>query len=576
MIKSIFTKSLFFCVLTLQFSCKKISKEKQPIALNNEAQFEWFEYTGNDSIYNALEKKENEYYNPILAGFNPDPSICEADGSYYLITSSFTYFPGMPIYKSSDLVNWKLIGHVITRKDQANFSGQRVSRGMFAPTIRYHEGTFYVICTNVDDGGNFIVTSKNPEQGWSDPIWLPEINGIDPDLFFDDDGKVYITHNGPPPNNKSLYDGHRAIYIWEYDLETKKIVSDSTLLVNGGTDISKEPVWIEAPHIFKRNNYYYLFCAEGGTAYNHSEVVFRSKHILGPYESFNSNPILTQRHLPRDRPNQITTAGHADLVVLPNGEWWAVYLGCRPYDEEYYNTGRETFLLPLQWKNDWPIFENGLNPHPFVNKKPDLPNTIAELTPVNGNFTWKDEFDENYLDLNWNFVKTLDTVWYKIKDGKLIISPLSENIHGLSNFSSLVRRQQHKTFEAITKFSFSPDSTSQTAGLFAFQNEKYYLLLGTRLNKNSEVEIFVEKNAGSEPEILASNIVGGIPEYFIFKIEGKTRYYDFYYKTKAEDNWKLLAEGVDASNLSTKIAKGFVGTMIGIYASNQHFIDFKE
>ena len=173
-------------------------------------------------------------------------------------------------------------------------------------------------------------------------------------IFFDEDGKVYITHNGTPPNNVSQYDGHRAIYTFKYDIVNHKIVGESKLIVNGGTDMSKKPVWIEGPHIFKKEDFYYLICAQGGTGYNHSEVVFRSENVLGPYESYENNPILMQTHLDSNRKNEISTTGHADFVQLSNGDWWAVFLGCRPYGMELYNTGRETFMMPVEWKNGWP------------------------------------------------------------------------------------------------------------------------------------------------------------------------------------------------------------------------------
>ena len=560
-------------MISLQaISCKKISEEKQSIALNNAAAFDWFEYKGKDSIYFQLNKTENDYLNPILSGFNPDPSICKANDAYYLITSSFTYFPGMPIYKSTDLVNWKLIGHVITRESQADFSGAGISRGMFAPTIRYHKGTFYVICTNVSGVGNFIVTTKNPKGEWSDPIALPEIDGIDPDIFFDDDGKVYITHNGPPPNNEPKHDGHRAIYTWEFDLENQKISSEQHLLVNGGTDMAKKPVWIEAPHIFKKEGFYYLICAEGGTAYNHSEVVFRSKNVFGPYESYKGNPILTQRHLPQDRPNQITTTGHADFVELPNGDWWAVYLGCRPYNVDYYNTGRETFLLPVTWKDGWPTFEEGKEPHPFIHKRPELPLSQEPIDPLNGNFTWKDDFAKDSLNLHWNFIRTPKETWYTIHDNHIFIEPREDNIHTQTNFSFIGRRQQHLQFEVSTKFVFENSNPKQAAGLVAFQNEKHYLFIGKRINAENKQEVFLEETNDDVTQILAVQDLGDNQKELFVKIEGDIHYYSFYCKTNPNQEWKPLKEMVDASLLSTKEAGGFVGTYLGMYASSNHFI----
>jgi xylan 1,4-beta-xylosidase len=565
---------LTFFLVSLN-SCKKIFHKTQPIAFSSDAGFDWFRYEGNDAVFKTISKSEDEYISPILAGFYPDPSICRVGDKFYLINSSFAYFPGLPISESTDLVNWKQIGYVIDRKDQADFSGAGVSGGMYAPTIRYNKGVFYVICTNVSGAGNFIVTAKNPQGPWSNPILIPEINGIDPDIFFDEDGKVYITHNGPPPNNISLHNGHRAIYSFEYDVEKQKMIGESKLIVNGGTDMAKKPVWVEGPHIIKKDGFYYLICAQGGTGYNHSEVVFRSKNVFGPYESYENNPILTQSHLSPNRKNEISTTGHADFVQLPNGDWWAVFLGCRPYGSDLYNTGRETFMMPVEWKNGWPEIVGGNKPLPFVNKKPNLPSSKEVVLPRTGNFVSRDDFNGDKLGFEWNFIRTPLEKWFELNDGKLYIKPRKESIHTVANFSFIGRRQQHSQFEASTKFSYTLTNTMQTSGLVAFQNEKQYLLLGKRLNTDGKIEVFLEEtttkiNNGS-PTILAKNILRGKSKDLYLKMEGKGRYYDFYYRTSEKEEWILLAKDVDASLLSTKEAGGFVGTYLAMYASENHF-----
>ena len=220
-----------------------------------------------------------QYTNPILCGFYPDPSICRAGEDYYLISSTFAYFPGIPVFHSRDLVNWKLIGHVMDRAEQMNLLGFGVSRGIFAPSIDFHKGIFYITCTLVDGGGNFVVTATNPAGPWSNPEWLPEINGIDPSLFFDDDGKTYLVYNSIPPDNKSLYDGHRTIRMRSFDLQHLKVSGEEIILINGGTSLANKPRWIEGPHIIKKSGYYYLIAAEGGTGYDHSVVAFRSQFI---------------------------------------------------------------------------------------------------------------------------------------------------------------------------------------------------------------------------------------------------------------------------------------------------------
>ena len=556
-------------------SCKKISQKPQSVVYSDYAVFEWFDYKGKDDAYANVSKSESDYLNPILAGFYPDPTICRVEDKFYLVNSSFCYFPGLPIFESTDLVNWKQIGHIIDRPEQANFDASRLSGGMYAPTIRFNKGIFYVICTNVSGVGNFIVTAKDPAGPWSDPIALPEVNGIDPDLFFDEDGKVYITHNGSPPNNISLHDGHRAIYMLEYDLEKQKTTTTPKLVINGGTDMAKKPVWIEGPHVIKKDGFYYMICAQGGTGFNHSEVVFRSKSIYGPYESYAENPILIQSHLDPKRKNEISTTGHADFVELPNGDWWAVFLGCRPYEGDLYNTGRETFLMPVAWKNNWPTIVGGNKAIPVINKKPDLPISKEKAESLNGNFVWHDDFEKSKLDLKWNFVRTPTEKWYDLKDGKLFIKPRKESIHTETNFSFIGRRQQHLNFEVSTTFDFTPKDTMQAAGLTAFQNEKHYLLIGKRLNSDNKLEVFVEKAASKfhngKPKILAKKELGADAKKLFVKIEGKGRNYDFYYKTKEKEDWVLLLKNVDGSILSTKEAGGFVGTYLAMYASENHF-----
>ncbi|MBL0736722.1 glycoside hydrolase family 43 protein [Flavobacterium sp. GN10] len=556
-------------------SCKKISQKSQSVVYSDYASFDWFDYRGNDDAYQNLRKSDVDYLNPVLAGFYPDPTICRVEDKFYLVNSSFCYFPGLPIFESTDLVHWKQIGNIIDRPEQADFGNSRLSGGMYAPTIRYNKGTFYVICTNVSGVGNFIVTAKNPAGPWSNPIVLPDVNGIDPDIFFDEDGKVYITHNGPPPNNVSLHDGHRAIYMLEYDLEKQKTTRSPKLVINGGTDMSKKPVWIEGPHVIKKNGFYYLLCAQGGTGFNHSEVIFRSKNIYGPYESYANNPILTQLHLDQNRENLVSTTGHADFVELPNGDWWSVFLGCRPYEGDFYNMGRETFMMPVEWKNDWPEIVGGNEPIPMIHKHPNLPLSKEKIEPLNGNFVSKDDFDSSKLDLKWSFIRTPKEKWYDLINGSLLIKPRPESIHTETNFSFIGRRQQHLKFEASVKFEFNPKDNLQAAGLTAFQNEKHYLLIGKRMNTDHKMEVFVERTAdkinNGKSEIIAKKELLDSDKPLFVKIEGNGRWYSFYYKTTEKQDWILLIEDVDGVILSTKEAGGFVGTYLGMYASRKHF-----
>ncbi|HEY0356675.1 MAG TPA: family 43 glycosylhydrolase, partial [Flavisolibacter sp.] len=369
-----------------------------------------------------LKAQDGYYHNPILAGFYPDPSICRAGDDYYIVNSSFAYFPGLPIFHSKDLVSWKQIGHAMDRPEQLNTMGENVSRGLFAPAISYHKGIFYIVCTNIDKGGNFVITAKDPAGPWSDPVWLKEVNGIDPSLFFDDNDKAYIIYNSIPPNNQSLWDGHRTIRMFDFDYQNLKLTGEEKLIINGGTDISKKPVWIEGPHIYNINGWYYLMCAEGGTGDNHSEVIFRSKNVYGPYEPFQGNPILTQRHLDPKRPNPVTTAGHADLVETPDGKWYAVFLGCRPYEDNHYNIGRETFLMPVRWENEWPIITKGDEGFQFQYPLPQPQINPDPVNPFSGPIHFRDEFSNKPLDHRFIFLRTPSEKWWSTSEKRSRIS----------------------------------------------------------------------------------------------------------------------------------------------------------
>src|SRR5690606_23113252 len=211
--------------------------------------FDWFEYTGRDAAFEA-EVPEGSFRNPVLSGFHSDPSVVAANGKFYLVASTFTFFPGIPVFESEDLVHWKQVGNAIHRPEQLDFDGLGVSRGVFAPATEFHDGTVYVVNPSVDAGGHFIVTATEPAGPWSDPIWLPTIGGIDPSLFFDDDGKVYIL-NTDEPEVAVRYDGHRAIWLQEIDIASGKPFGPRKVLIDGGVKPEENPIWIEGPHIYK-------------------------------------------------------------------------------------------------------------------------------------------------------------------------------------------------------------------------------------------------------------------------------------------------------------------------------------
>lgn len=524
----------------------------------------------------SFSQKEAQYTNPILSGFYPDPSICRVGNDYYLVNSTFSYFPGIPVFHSTDLVNWKLIGHVITRAEQMDFTGKGVSRSLFAPTIRYHDGLFYLTCTMIDGGGNFVVTAKDPAGPWSNPMWIP-IDGIDPSLFFDDDGQCYITYNSIPPDNKSLYSGHRTIRINAFDYRSGKLLSEDKILVNGGTDISKKPSWIEGPHIVKKDGYYYLISAEGGTGPEHSVVAFRSKNILGPYTAYEKNPILTQRNLAGNRKHPITSTGHADFVELLDGRWYTVFLGTRPYEADYFNTGRETFLTPVSWENGWPLINPGHEEVQYHYPLPFPAKAKQNILPYSGNFSYKDDFTGKALSRDWFFLRTVKEPWYSLsgKKGQLVLKLRPQTVAGKGNPSYLARRQQHARFTASTSVWFDAKNGQEKAGLLCYMNEDhFYFLALSKENDQPVVQLFQSpKNMADSNAmiLLAAQKLPGNKTNVQLKVEANGDRYAFYASTNNKD-WTLLKDNVDGKFLSTKEAGGFggnfVGVTVGLYATS--------
>jgi xylan 1,4-beta-xylosidase len=524
--------------------------------------FESFEYTGRDTVFSAP-LAAGHIRNPVLAGFYPDPDICRVGDDYYLVNSSFAYFPGIPVFHSRDLVNWTQVGNVVDRPNQLDYRGIGVSRGIFAPALSHHGDQFYIICTFVDAGGNFMMTAKDPAGPWSDPTWL-DFDGIDPSLFFDGDGRAWVVNNGVPPDNKPQYNGHRAIYLQEVDLYTKKLVGPRTIIVNGGVKLADHPVWIEAPHLFKKDGWYYLICAEGGTAEQHSEVVFRSRSVQGPYVPGPANPILTQRDLPDSRPDPVTCTGHAELVQMANGEWWSAFLGCRPYGGTKFNTGRETFMLPVAWSDGWPsILPTGTSVPYSLASPGGASMDAANPDPLSGNFTWRDDFHGAALGNPWIGLRGIPEVTFTTGYFTgLQLTPSKDTLWGNGRPVFIGHRIQHARFTASTYIKV-PVTEGISAGLVAFQNETHHYFYGIRQNGRG-LEVFVERLNGGTAEKIAQ-----VTEEETTRIElqlvceGATCTFKY---SSTPGTWNTLLSGADATILSTQVAGGFVGAVVGLHA----------
>ncbi len=532
------------------------------IKMGASPRFDWFEYAGSDSVFD-LPVGPDDFRNPILAGFYPDPSIVRVEQDYFLVNSSFAYFPGVPIFRSRDLVNWTQIGHVLDRPSQLPLTGLRISEGIFAPALSYHDGVLYMITTLVGAGGNFYVTARDPAGPWSEPVWLPGVDGIDPSFFFDDDGKAYVVNNGPP-EGAPQYDGHRAIWIQEFDLKTGGLVGPRSVLVDKGSRPEENPIWIEGPHLYKLKGRYFLMAAEGGTGPGHSEVIFRSDAATGPYTPYGGNPVLTQRQLDPARPFAVTSTGHADLVDTPSGELWAVFLGTRPYRDDLYNTGRETFLLPVSWKDGWPVILEGNKPVPPVAERPHLDFGPVPPVPTTGNFTLREGFDGRTLPLYWNLIRTPEALPYSLdaNPGALTLYPRPVALEDGGQPAFVGRRQAHGVATATTQMRYRPREEGPRAGLAAFQNEGHFFTLTVARQDGRQV-VQVQQAAGGAPTVLASAAIGAA-DTLRLRIEADGGTYRFLYDT-GEDDWRRLATA-DGTILSTNRAGGFVGTYFGLYA----------
>lgn len=574
-LKAIFWKKKQTFLLTVfiaVFSIAAIAgnSKKKTTDVKNAPVFSKFVYQGDDQVYKDFPLKADEFYNPILQGCYPDPSITAKGGDYYLVCSSFAMFPGVPIFHSKDLVNWTQIGHVLDRTSQLQVQTCGISAGIYAPQILYNSinDTFYMITTQIAGGiGNMIVKTKDPLKGWSDPIKL-NFDGIDPSIFFDENGKAYIVHNDAPDKGKELYNGHRVIKIWEYDVDKDQIIPGTDkIIVDGGVDLSKKPIWIEAPHIYKKNGKYYLMCAEGGTGDWHSEVIFVSDSPKGPYKPAMNNPILSQRHLNPKRANMVDWAGHADLVKTPEGKYYGVFLAIRPNEKGRVNSGRETFFLPVDWSGEFPVFENGLVP---LEPKLKMPVGVENKTGKNGffpngNFTFAEDFVAPKLDYRWIGLRGPREDFISVTKKGLVINPFSVNIKEVKPTSTLFYRQQHVNFTSTATLNFIPKSEQELAGITCLQSEKFNYVFGIT-KKDKDFYLLLERTFSGKSTIVASTKID-VKNPVQLKVKAVNDNYEFSYSTNGTD-FVNVGGTVSGDILSTNVAGGFTGAMIGLYATS--------
>lgn len=490
--------------------------------------------------------------NPIMSGFFPDPSMCAVGEDYYLVNSSFAYFPGLPIMHSRDLANWEIIGNAMDRNSQLPLFDAEVSRGLFAPTIRYYDGKFYIVCTNVSYKNNFVITADDPRGPWSEPIYFDTLDGIDPSLFFDEDGRCYFIGTHPNPDG-CRYDGDWFIYIQEIDKETFKPIGEHKNVWNGAM---RGVHWPEGPHLYKIGEYYYIIHAEGGTGPEHAVSVARSKDIFGPYENNFKNPIFTHRHLGVKYPIQYV--GHADLFQIANGDWYMCMLATRPING-FTTMGRETFLARVIWENDWPVVNPGvgiLTDNLIINldeAKPDCDNRLRPFTDKFYDFTKETKLDFNFLTL-----RNPSEDMYRIDEDGLKIKCDKEK------FNYLCLRQDSHVFRVTTVLNTDGLYEGAKAGLTLFQSDNYNLKIeysgchvSVIMTKNGQQEKLASKMLAVDNATLYLEVVG--LKAGIMVGEG--------------NNVEVLVKDIDLSSLSTEVAGGFVGCTIGMYANGNETSD---
>lgn len=490
-----------------------------------------------------------EYRNPVMTGFYPDPSVCKVGNGYYMVNSSFEYLPGIPVSYSTDLIHWEKIGYCITRKSQMDFKGAKSSEGLWAPTIRYNRGTFYVVCTRVSLGEkrNFYVMSTNPEEGWSEPIWLDQ-DGIDPSLFFDDDGSAYLTSNGWGPEHDPS--GRIVIQQSRIEIETGRTLTPSRTISYGAGGRCAE-----APHLYKINGMYYLLLAEGGTDLGHMVTVFRSQSPWGPFESCPSNPILTAKD---EGEPKLSGTGHGELIEDGAGNWWMMFLCYRIATVKYHHLGRETGLVPIVWEDGWPVPAGGRGPQEHI-VIPELP----EIAPQQSTEEFLDEFDKPELKLEWNYIREfLDDYEIVSLEKRLILRGREETLSAQGIPAFIGRRQCHMDMEFSVKVDFLPEKENEDAGVSVICSNRAHYDLGIRRVNGKRVvclhKVVEDMETWLELEIEAEG------EVTLCIRSDREQYY---FSAMLSDGRNIEIGSGMTKLLSSEVIWGFTGVFVGLYAT---------
>ena len=465
------------------------------------------------------------FSNPVIPGFHPDPSVCRVGEDYWLVTSSFEYFPGVPLFHSRDLVHWRQAGHVLTRVAQLPLEKAGCSAGIFAPTIRHARGRFWMITTNVSISRHILVHAVDPAGPWSDPILL-EHGWIDPSLLFDDDGRVYMQANG-----------HGGIVQRELDPETGAWLSESRAIWAGSGGQA-----LEAPHLYRIGDSYLLLCAEGGTEYGHMVTCARGPSPWGPFSSCPRNPILSHRSLG----SPIHATGHAELVQDHRGGWWMLCLGIRPVGyPNRHHIGRETFLAPVTWVDGWPVV-NGGQPLALAMPGPTLPAQPWPAEPVRDAFT--------SLGSSWNFLRNpRPGSWALLPGGGLRLNSTAATLDDEDSPAWIGRRQQHHRCTFRVRFT----AAAGECGVTVFMNARHHYEVAVTGAAGSRRAI-VRRRIGSLQAVVAERPCPDGP--FELAIDATPERYRLLL------GGEVLGDG-ETCYLATEVAGGFTGVYLAMYAS---------
>lgn len=549
------------------------------------------------NIFIVGDHKVKEITNPILPGFNPDPSIIRIEDDFYIATSTFEWYPGVQIHHSKDLTNWKLITRPLNRNSQLNMLGEANSCGVWAPCLSFNNGIFYLVYTDVKESGtthNYLVTTTDITGNWSDPIYL-DSRGFDPSIFHDDDGKkwytvMYFDHltwnyliSGNEGNfgdevskrfetqykkyNKP-YPLFKGIMMQEYSETEKKLVGEVKKIFGNEVGIT------EGPHQYKKDGYYYLLMAEGGTSYEHCVTLARSKKIEGPYEVHPQNPLFCSNNTDA----YLQKTGHADFVETQDGSIYMVHLCSRPLDLKNRQgsvLGRETAIQKMKWDEDgWLRLADGKSVASEKTEAPNLPEFKFPTEPV------KDDFDSENLNINFQWLR--GDISHKIfsltaRDSHLRL--YGKNMI-VSNYevSLVARRQQSFNYEASTSVEFNPDDENQMAGLVVMYSNNLYYYLYIGLDYNIGPYLSVMSNDRKKINLFeCAPIPIGQDRKIFMKADVQGKKLQFYY-SQDNNSYQKIGPVLDMMKLTDEHSRGFTGAFVGMCcndpATRKAYADF--